>query len=131
MTAPAQGHPVIAIVDDDVSIRVALGRLTRSLGYPAQVFPAAEPLLASLTDAAFGLVITDVQMPTISGLDLLRILSERAPDLPVLVMTAYPSAATHARALALGAVACLAKPFEAEQFETCLKQALGDRRTLC
>lgn len=131
MTAPSQGSPVIAIVDDDISIRVALDRLTRSLGYPAQVFPAAEPLLACLADAAFGLVVTDVQMPTLSGLDLLRILSERAPELPVLVMTAYPSAATHARALALGAVACLAKPFDAEQFEACLKHALGKRRTSC
>ncbi|SFT29193.1 Response regulator receiver domain-containing protein [Methylobacterium sp. yr668] len=89
------------------------------------MFSGAEPLLAKLDEADIALVVTDVQMPGLSGLDLLRILAAQRPDLPVMVMTAYPSEATRQRALALGAFAYCAKPFEAEHFERTLKTVLG------
>jgi DNA-binding NtrC family response regulator len=116
---------VVAIVDDDPSIRSALDRLTRALGYEALAFAGAEPLLAKLDEADIVFVVTDVQMPGVSGLELLKILAEKRPHLPVMVMTAYPSESTRARALALGAFAYCAKPFEADQFEHCLTTALG------
>ena len=127
MAERAARRPVVAIVDDDPSIRSALDRLTRALGYAALAFDGAEPLLAKLDEADIAFVVTDVQMPGLSGLDLLKILAGRRPHLPVMVMTAYPSAATRDRALALGAVAYCAKPFEADQFEHCLTTALGPR----
>ena len=123
--------PVVAIVDDDPSIRSALDRLTRALGYEALVFDGVEPLLATLDEANIAFVVTDVQMPGLSGLDLLRILAGQRPHLPVMVMTAYPSEATRERALALGAFAYYAKPFEADQFERCLTTVLGSRPLSC
>lgn len=125
MNKRVAGGPVVAIVDDDPSIRSALHRLTRAFGYEAVVFNGAEPLLVRLDEAAIALVVTDLQMPGLSGLELLRILTKRRPDLPVMVMTAYPSEATRERALALGAFAYCAKPFEADQFERALTDVLG------
>ncbi|WP_173009434.1 response regulator [Methylobacterium sp. P1-11] len=125
MAERAARRQVVAIVDDDPSIRSALDRLTRALGYEALAFAGAEPLLAKLDEADIEFVVTDVQMPGVSGLELLKILAERRPHLPVMVMTAYPSESTRARALALGAFAYCAKPFEADQFEHCLTTALG------
>ncbi|MCK2053076.1 MULTISPECIES: response regulator [unclassified Methylobacterium] len=127
---PAQ-TPIVAIVDDDPAIRAALARLTRALGYAPAPFAGAEPLLRAgpfspeADGSTIAVVITDVQMPGLSGLDLLRILHTRHPALPVIVMTAYPSEANRARALASGAFAYLAKPFDAEQFEGCLRSVLG------
>jgi FixJ family two-component response regulator len=120
--------PVVAIVDDDPAIRSALSRLARSLGYAPASFAGAEPLLKAADDAGIAVVVTDVQMPGLSGLDLLRLLRLRRPTLPVIVMTAYPSEASRARALASGAFAYLAKPFDAEQFEHCLGSVLGITR---
>ena len=101
--------PVVAIVDDDPAIRSALSRLARSLGYAPAHFAGAEPLLKVADDAGIAVVVTDVQMPGLSGLDLLRLLRLR-------------------RALASGAFAYLAKPFDAEQFEHCLGSVLGITR---
>lgn len=117
--------PVVAIVDDDPSIRSALHRLTRALGYEAVMFDGAEPLLAELDEADIALVVTDVQMPGLSGFELLRILAERRPSLPVMLMTAYSNEESRRRALSLGALAYCAKPFEAEHFERTLAAVLG------
>ncbi|WP_232629943.1 response regulator [Methylobacterium sp. Leaf118] len=131
MTDVKARRPVVAIVDDDPAIRAALDRLTRALGYEALVFDGAAPLLAKLNEADIAFVVTDVQMPGLSGLDLLRILGGQRPHLPVMVMTAYPSEAARERALALGAFAYCAKPFEADQFERCLTSVLGARPYSC
>ncbi|MFB0488673.1 FixJ family two-component response regulator [Methylobacterium sp. OAE515] len=120
------GVPVIAIVDDDASVRSALERLTRALGYEARLFEGGRAFLDALAGNGIAMVITDVQMPHLNGLELLRLLSEHKPDLPVLVMTAYPSEAMEGRALALGALACLAKPFGADQLEGWLHQLFSD-----
>ena len=125
MTERVTRGPVVAIDDDDPSIRSALHRLTRALGYEAIMFDGAEPLLAELDEVEIALVVTDVQMPGLNGLELLRILAKRRPGLPVMLMTAYPNEASHQRALALGALAYCAKPFEAEHFERTLAAVLG------
>src|SRR3954469_1036198 len=86
MAERAARRQVVAIVDDDPSIRSALDRLIRALGYEALAFAGAEPLLARLDEADIAFVVTDVQMPGVSGLELLKILAERRPHLPVMVM---------------------------------------------
>lgn len=125
--SPPRGT-LVAIVDDDPSIRTALARLTRSLGYQAVLFEGADPLLTEPAPCGIGVVVTDIQMPGLTGLDLLRILNARSPDLPVIMMTAYPSEATRERAFASGASDYLTKPFGAEQFERCLSVAFGKKR---
>lgn len=119
-------RPVVAIVDDDPAVRAALTRLVRSFGHQGTGFESAESLLQAL-DAAerFDCVVTDIQMPGLSGIHLLRALRERRPGLPVILITAYPSSSHRERAAALGAAAYLTKPFDAAEFEHCLAGALG------
>ncbi|MDX7951857.1 response regulator [Lichenihabitans sp. Uapishka_5] len=123
-----KGHAV-AIVDDDPAIRAALDRLTRSLGFQPILFESAEALLSDLQAGVPGCIVTDVQMPGLGGLDLLKVLMDRGVRVPVIVVTAYPSKASHERALALGAFAYFAKPFEADHFERCLLNAFGETGT--
>jgi FixJ family two-component response regulator len=110
----------VAIVDDDPAVRLALTRLIGSLGYAPMPFETGGDLLGALGTAEPGCVVTDLQMPGLSGLDLLRHLRLRRPRLRVILVTAYPSDANRRNAFACGAFAYLAKPFEAEEFERCL-----------
>ncbi|KMO42733.1 hypothetical protein VQ02_02055 [Methylobacterium variabile] len=110
----------VAIVDDDPAIRLALTRLVGSLGYAPTPFENGGHLLAALGTIEPGCIITDLQMPGLSGLDLLHQLRLRRPRLRVILVTAYPSDVNRRRALASGAFAYLAKPFDAEEFERCL-----------
>lgn len=118
-------RPIVAIVDDDPAIRAALTRLVRSFGHRTTAFETAEDLLRALeAAAAFDCVITDIQMPGLSGINLLRALRESRPGLPVIMITAYPSSSHRERALMLGASAYLTKPFDAAELEHCLAEAL-------
>lgn len=120
MPGPGLTPRSVAIVDDDPAVRRALTRLTEALGYVPMPFETAGHLLAALGTVEPGCVVTDLQMPGLSGLDLLRRLRLRRPRLRVILITATPSDATRRQALACGAFACLAKPFDAEEFERCL-----------
>ncbi|MGU3496211.1 response regulator [Xanthobacteraceae bacterium A53D] len=110
----------IAIVDDDPFIRAALGRLIRASGHEAILFASADALLAYGDRIGLFCVLADIQMPDISGIELIQMLTAGSPDLPIVAMTAYPSDAIRERALAAGAADYLTKPFDASALESCL-----------
>lgn len=116
--------PVIAIVDDDGAIRTGLSSLLRSEGYQIHLFESADAFLDSSLRAGIDLVITDIQMDGTNGLDLQEILKYRQPNLPMLVMTAFPQPDLRSRALAQGARCFMCKPFEAEELLGCIRKAL-------
>ena len=118
---------LISIVDDDASVREATEALVRSLGLPAATFASAEEFLNSdrLRDTAC--LITDVQMPGMSGLELQRRLGAEGHRFPVIVLTASPEAKVRARALAAGAFGFLGKPFSDDTLIACLDGALAAR----
>ena len=116
---------VVAVVDDDDSIRSTLGRLLRTIGYEARTFASAAALLSELAHSAPSCVLTDIQMPGMNGLDLARELSKLMPALPVLVMTAYPSLASRELALAAGASEYLTKPLDDRRLEAWLWEVIG------
>lgn len=117
--------PLIAIVDDDDAIRTGLSSLLRSAGYAVDLFASAEDFLASLPQGTPRCLVTDIQMPGLSGLDLQARLKADGRSIPVLVMTAFPEAAVRERALAAGAIGFLSKPFDANALLDCLRRALG------
>lgn len=117
-------HPRIAIVDDDDALRSALGRLVRSFGYEAAQFSRA----ADLTHEEarnIDCLVTDIQMPEMSGFELLRRLQAERPRLPIIVMTAYPALHREQEALGLGAVRFFAKPISASALEAALRDILA------
>ena len=115
---------MISIVDDDKSIRDATEGLVRSLGYRTATFASAEEFLGSdrLNDTVC--LITDVQMPGLSGLDLQDHLNTHGRTMPVIILTALPEEAVRARALQAGAVGFFRKPFDEDILVECLDQAV-------
>ena len=119
-------HDIISIVDDDPSVCRAVGALVRSLGYPVRTFPSAEAFLDSGAPAESACVISDVRMPGMSGLDLQRTLLAAGIVLPLIFMAANPDLDVIRQALAAGAIAFHAKPFDHQQLAASLERALSD-----
>ncbi|MDP3859775.1 MAG: response regulator [Stagnimonas sp.] len=115
--------PLIAVIDDDESLRLALAGLLRSLGYKGRGYGSAEDYLAAATGS--DCILTDFHMPGLSGLELMQQLRRDGCRTPVILMTARTEAGIRERALAEGAICVLAKPFEAEQLIRCLERALS------
>jgi FixJ family two-component response regulator len=115
---------IISIVDDDESVRIAIDSLVRAMGYGSACFDSAQAFLASTAASHTACLITDVQMPGISGLELQALLLEQGCRIPVIVMTAFPEKLIEKRALEAGARAFLTKPFSGqcmlEQIESAL-----------
>lgn len=126
MAIEALPVPIVAIVDDDASIRPALARLIRTIGYSARTFDSAEALLAEIDQVLPACVLTDIQMPRMNGLDLVKALRQRARDLPIMVMTAYPSLANRELAQFDGTVAYMTKPLDDARLEAWLMSAIGE-----
>jgi FixJ family two-component response regulator len=115
---------VIAIVDDDHSVREALTGLVRSLGYGAMAFERAEDFLKSKRRRSVSCVIADVQMPGITGLELYQRLSASGKPVPTILITAYPDDGVRERALSTGVIGYLSKPFDDDDLLACVRSAL-------
>lgn len=109
MTDPA---PIIHVVDDDPSVRRALGRLLSAHGHACEVWETAEAFLARPPSPAPGCAIVDLRLPGASGLDLQARLAGREDGLPVIFLTGRGDVGTSVRAMKGGAVDFLTKPVE-------------------
>ena len=117
--------PLISIVDDDALARDGIRELVESLGYKATAFESAEDFLKSSAVADTACLITDLQMPGLSGLELQEALQSLGHQTPVIVITAYPNEKHRTRALENGAVGYLSKPFDEQTLIECLTVAIN------
>ncbi len=116
--------PLIAILDDDASIREAHQALMRSLGYRVQPFSCGEDFLCSQLIESTRCLIAEVRMPGITGPKLhARLIGAEAP-VPTVLMIAYRDAGVRARRLAAGAVGYVSRPFAEDQLLPYLRAAL-------
>ena len=115
---------MISIVDDDASVREATRGLVRSLGYRAATFGSAEEFLTSERVHDTSCLISDVQMPGLSGLELQSHLIAEGHPMPMIFITAFPEARLRTQALKAGAFGFLSKPFDEENLIACLDKAL-------
>jgi len=116
--------PHIAIIDDDSSVRQSLQRLIKSLGYDATTFGTADAFLRSLHDIDANCILLDIQMPGLSGLDLQSIVTALRSPIPIIFITAHRDEDARSRALALGAIGFLEKPFDDQALVALLQKAL-------
>jgi FixJ family two-component response regulator len=117
---------LISIVDDDESIRESTKGFVRSLGYQAATFASAEEFLRSDSVSSTSCLITDVQMPGLSGIELQRGLIAQGVQMPTIFITAFPEEEARARAMKAGALGYLSKPFSEDSLLRCLSTALGN-----
>lgn len=115
----------IAVVDDDASMRDALSALVRSIGMAVESYASADEFVAAAGHEGADCLITDVQMPGMSGIELLEYLRRRRCAMPVIVVTAYPSAALQARAMAAGNASFMGKPFDGNEMVNRIEQVLA------
>ena len=115
---------VIAVVDDDESVREAVAGLVKSLGYGAVAFAGAEEFLNFERRPQVACLIADVQMPGMTGPDLYNRLVEAGEPIPTILITAYPDQVTRSRALKNGVMGYLSKPFREEDLIACIASAL-------
>jgi FixJ family two-component response regulator len=115
---------MISIVDDDRSIREATGNLVCSLGYDVSTFVSAEEFLDSDRVHDTCCLITDLQMPGLSGIELQSRLIADGRRLPIIFITAYPEDSVRARAMKAGAVCFMSKPYSEESLIACIDRAL-------
>ena len=113
----------ISIIDDDPIVREAIADLVQSLGYEAATFESAEQFLASGAVAETSCLITDLQMPGQSGLELQKQLLAEGHRTPVIFVTAFAEEKFRNRAMTAGAVAFLSKPFRDDTLIDCVKNA--------
>lgn len=106
----------ISVVDDDASMRTAVLSLLRSFGLKGLAFESAEAFLASGALAHSRLIVTDIHMPGMSGIDLKRELDARGSTVPVIIVTAKTDPAVMERALACHPAHVLLKPFDSDDF---------------
>src|SRR5215469_13602048 len=119
--------PLISIVDDDALARDGIRELVESLGYNGVTFATVNQFLESGLIAETTCLITDLQMPGLSGLELQEALKSQGYQTPVVVITAYPDEKHRTRALANGAVGFLSKPFNERCLIDCLNAAIDLR----
>ncbi len=121
------GNRIVHIVDDDASIRRALARLLRLAGLDTVGYETARAVLTAAPSLTSGCILLDLQMPGMSGLELLGRLSEIGIDLPIIVVTGHGDVPTTVRAMKAGAVDFIEKPIDETHLLTAIEDALAEK----
>jgi FixJ family two-component response regulator len=116
---------MVAVVDDDTAVRASIDSLIRSLGFLACVFSSAEEFLGSADVGNADCLITDVQMPSMSGVELHEHLTSQGIVIPTIFITAFAEETVRKRAMVGSAVGFLAKPFQVQALIDCLESTLA------
>jgi DNA-binding NtrC family response regulator len=114
----------ILVVDDERAIGIAIQRLLRSQGYEVDTVPSGEEAIDRLGQAAYHLVITDLNLKKISGMDLLRWVREHVPETAVVMITAFGSEKIAVEAMKLGAADYVPKPFDNDELQLVVDRVL-------
>jgi len=114
----------IHVVDDDESMRESLAFLLEAAGFRVQLYESATAFLATLPRLERACILTDIRMPEIDGIELLRRLKDNNSKLPVIVMTGHGEVPLAVEAMKLGAFDFLEKPFDDEGLVATIRTAL-------
>jgi len=121
---------VVHIVDDDDAVRQSLAFLLSSAGLPVRLYDSASAFLAGLPSVQGGCLITDVRMPGMTGIELLRELKAKACSLPTIVITGHGDVPLAVEAMKVGAIDFIEKPFDDEAILSAIQSAFdhGQRK---
>jgi RNA polymerase sigma factor (sigma-70 family) len=122
--ALADARPRIYIIDDDAAVLDSLGLLVRLHGFDTAAFESAEAFLAAYSSAWSGVVLVDLRMPGMSGLEFQSELAARGVPLPLIMITAHGETSAARRSLKSGAVDFLEKPIDSAQLLSAIEDAL-------
>jgi two-component system, LuxR family, response regulator FixJ len=118
-------NPIVHVIDDDDAARDSLAFLLRSAGIDVRTYETAPALLATIKPLLPGCIITDVRMPEMTGIELLRRLRENGVDIPIIVITGHGDIPLAVEAMKHGAADFFEKPFDDEALLTAVRNALN------
>jgi two-component system response regulator FixJ len=124
---PQKGN--VYIIDDDEAMRDSLSFLLDSAGYRVTLFETATSFLEALTRLEFGCIVSDVRMPGIDGIELLKRMKAAGSKFPILIMTGHGDVPLAVEAMKLGAVDFLEKPFEDDRLTAMIEGAIRQADT--
>src|ERR671915_1023792 len=116
--------PLVYVVDDDESVREAVGSLVRLEGLAVQTFPSAQEFLAVPRPDVPGCLVLDVRLPGLSGLDLQQQIAQGDRDMPIIFITGHGDIPMTVQAMKAGAVEFLTKPFRDQELLDAIQQAI-------
>ena len=119
-----QPEPLVYVIDDDDAVRQSLEFLLKTAKVKVQGFDSAKAFLEILPQVKSGCIVTDIRMPEITGIDLLRHVKELDLDIPVIVITGHGDIALAVEAMKVGAVDFLEKPFDDDLILSSVRAAL-------
>ncbi|MEN0109155.1 MAG: sigma-54 dependent transcriptional regulator, partial [Planctomycetota bacterium] len=125
---PQSGAGRVLVVDDHATARQSVVDVLRHVGHSAEACSSGAEALARLRDGAFDVVVSDLQMPGMSGLELIREIERRRHPVQVLMVTAHASIDTAVEAMRIGAFDYLEKPYDADRLERSVGRALSRAR---
>jgi len=120
--------PRLLVIDDEPRMVDIVAMVLRHDGHHVETETDPQAALARLADEPFDLLITDLRMPGADGIEVLRRVREREPDMPVILMTAHASVATAIEAMKLGAVDYVEKPFNNDELKAMVRRAIDVTR---
>ncbi|MDZ4373163.1 MAG: response regulator FixJ [Phenylobacterium sp.] len=120
-------EPIVHLIDDDEAVRVSLGFVLEMNDLPAKAYGSALEFLEIAGTLGAGCIVTDVRMPEMSGLDLVRRLKERGVTLPIIVITGHGDVPLAVEAMRAGVVDFIEKPFEDETLLRAIRAALDEQ----
>src|SRR6478609_3443351 len=126
-TAGAGGRGTVLVVEDDGAMRSMLREALEEDGYTVEVAAGGRPGVDRVRQGGIDLVVSDVKMPDLDGLDMLREIKAVSPSPHVITITAFGSIDTAIRAVKLGAFDYITKPFEVDQLILSVQKALDER----
>jgi two-component system, LuxR family, response regulator FixJ len=118
-------NSLVHVIDDDDAARESLKFLLRTAKIDVRTYDSATAFLNTVSEGAIGCIVTDVRMPGVSGVDLLRQLKARGSTMPVIVITGHGDIQLAVEAMKIGAADFLEKPFDDEVLLASVKSALG------
>jgi len=120
----------ILVVDDERIICAGCEKILGEAGYQVKTTLSARKALEMLKEEPFDIVITDIKMPELSGIELLEIIRKEYPEITVIVITGYSTVETAVEAMKLGAFDYLPKPFTSDQVTLVIKRAVERKNLL-
>ena len=122
--------PQVLIMEDEVSVAKGLGMVLSEEGYHVDLAMTGRSALDSFNQKIFDLLVADLRLPDIDGMEVIRQVKRRRPDTEVLVITGYSTVNTAVEAMKLGASDYLSKPFTEDEFLSAVKGALVTKEIL-
>lgn len=123
-TRDAQNRGRLLLADDEPQLLRAMARLLKAAGYELETVASGDAAVAALDGQSYDAIISDISMPGLTGIELLKVIHERDPDVPVILVTGAPAVETAVEALEHGAYKYLVKPVSPERLEEVVQKAV-------